>query len=102
DTVSFHEGLGLGNGLVFWQFDTPVNCGRKWSGFSAMKCNLSVVCYRACIATVLAVGGATLAHAQSAPEMREILNRLDRLEKDNQALMQELRQKGGRWGRRAG
>jgi hypothetical protein len=56
-----------------------------------MKCNLSVVCYQACIAAVLAVGGATPAHAQSTPEMREILNRLDRLETDNQALMQELR-----------
>jgi hypothetical protein len=56
-----------------------------------MKCNLSAVSYQASVAVMLAVGGATIAHAQSAPEMREILNRLDRLEKDNQALMQELR-----------
>jgi len=40
---------------------------------------------------MLAIGGATFAHAQSAPEMREVLNRLDRLEQDNQALMQEIR-----------
>jgi len=31
------------------------------------------------------------AHAQSAPEMQEILNRLDRLEKDNQTLLEEVR-----------
>ena len=31
------------------------------------------------------------AHAQSAPEMQEILNRLDRLEKDNHALLEEVR-----------
>ena len=56
-----------------------------------MKCNLSLVYFQAYVAVVLALGGATLAHAQSAPEMREILTRLDRLEKDNQALMEELR-----------
>jgi hypothetical protein len=31
------------------------------------------------------------ADAQSAPQMQEILNRLDRLEKDNQALLEEIR-----------
>ena len=39
---------------------------------------------------LLGFGGATLACAQSTPEMREILNRLERLEEENQALNQEI------------
>jgi hypothetical protein len=39
----------------------------------------------------MTLGTSSAAHAQSAPEMREILNRLDRLEKDNQALLDEVR-----------
>src|SRR6266852_5890422 len=34
--------------------------------------------------------GAALAGAQNTPEMREILDRLDRLEKDNRALTEEI------------
>lgn len=41
--------------------------------------------------TLVAFCGAGSAFAQNTPEMREILNRLDRLEKDNQALTQEVR-----------
>ena len=41
--------------------------------------------------SLLVMLGATLARAQNTPEMREILTRLDRLEKDNQALTEELR-----------
>ncbi len=37
------------------------------------------------------LGTSLAARAQSAPEMQEILNRLDRLEKDNQALLDEVR-----------
>ena len=56
-----------------------------------MKSNLFLIPYRFCLAALMSMSGATMVRAQSAPEMREILNRLDRLEKDNQALMQEIR-----------
>lgn len=48
-------------------------------------------CYAIYLAPALlfcAIGGA---HAQDTPEMREIMTRLDRLEKDNQALTEEIR-----------
>jgi hypothetical protein len=37
------------------------------------------------------LGTSLPAHAQSAPQMQEVLTRLDRLEKDNQALLEEVR-----------
>lgn len=49
--------------------------------------------FRAALTGVLTVfwfGGATL-HAQSTPEMREVLSRLERLEDSNRALLEEVR-----------
>ena len=56
-----------------------------------MKCNLSTLLCDGFLTALLVLGGAASAYAQSAPELREILNRLDRLEKDNQALTEEIR-----------
>src|SRR5690348_10569201 len=43
------------------------------------------------IVTLALLCGAATVSAQNTPEMREILNRLDRLEKENQVLTQEVR-----------
>ena len=55
-----------------------------------MKCKLTRSCYKQFFAALLLFCGATLAGAQSTPEMQEILSRLDRLEKENQAMSQEI------------
>lgn len=41
--------------------------------------------------TLFILGGARTAVGQNTPEMREVLSRLERLEKDNEALTEELR-----------
>jgi hypothetical protein len=43
------------------------------------------------LAVLLALGGSVAASAQDTPEMREIISRLEHLEKDNQALTDEIR-----------
>lgn len=43
------------------------------------------------LATFLLFGSGDIARAQNTPEMHEVLNRLQRLEKDNEALTEELR-----------
>jgi hypothetical protein len=47
--------------------------------------------YRTLLAILCLFGGAATAGAQNTPEMREVLSRLDRLEKDNEALTEEIR-----------
>ncbi len=47
--------------------------------------------YRTLLTTLFLFGGAATAGAQNTPEMREILSRLERLEKDNETLTEELR-----------
>jgi len=47
--------------------------------------------YRTLLTTLFLFGGAATAGAQNTPEMREVLTRLERLEKDNEALTEELR-----------
>jgi hypothetical protein len=47
--------------------------------------------YRTLLTTLFLFGGAATAGAQNTPEMREVLNRLERLEKDNETLTEELR-----------
>ncbi len=44
-----------------------------------------------CLPLLVLSFGAAAAFAQNTPEMREVLARLDRLEKDNQALTEEIR-----------
>ncbi len=46
---------------------------------------------RGMVLTAVMLAAITTAHGQSAPQVQEILNRLDRLEKDNQALLDEIR-----------
>jgi len=46
---------------------------------------------RLSLTTFFLLGGAATAHGQNTPEMREVLSRLERLEKDNEALTEELR-----------
>jgi len=58
--------------------------------FPKMRCNL-VSQKWGWYLILLAVCGAGLASAQNTPELREILSRLDRLEKDNHALTDEVR-----------
>jgi len=55
-----------------------------------MKCNLSNFRFAGNIA-LLMLGIGMAAYGQSAPRVQEILDRLDRLEKDNQALLEEVR-----------
>jgi hypothetical protein len=43
------------------------------------------------LTTLVLFGSAPLASAQSTPEMREVLSRLERLEKDNETLTEEVR-----------
>jgi hypothetical protein len=43
------------------------------------------------LTTLFLLGGAATALGQNTPEMREVLTRLERLEKDNEALTEELR-----------
>ncbi len=43
------------------------------------------------ILAILMLAVSTVAHAQNAPQVQEILTRLDQLEKDNQALLEEIR-----------
>ena len=47
--------------------------------------------YRTLLTTFFLFGGAATAGAQNTPEMREVLTRLERLEKDNETLTEELR-----------
>jgi hypothetical protein len=47
--------------------------------------------YRTLLCTLFLFGAATSAVGQNTPEMREVLSRLERLEKDNEALTEELR-----------
>src|SRR5580693_1726451 len=47
--------------------------------------------YRMLLTTLLLFGGVLTAGAQNTPEMREVLNRLERLEKDNETLTEEVR-----------
>lgn len=46
--------------------------------------------YTTVVATLLLIGGSMAASAQNTPEMREVINRLDRLEQENQALTREV------------
>jgi hypothetical protein len=55
-----------------------------------MKCNSTKFHWGMNLA-LLMLGMSAAAHGQSAPQVQEILNRLDRLEKDNQALLEEVR-----------
>ena len=82
--------VGVRNGHPWHSID-PVNGGRKWSSCSAMKGNLTTVVCEVFLAAAWVIGGAATGHAQSAPELREILNRLDRLENENRALTDEVR-----------
>src|SRR5580700_10173403 len=61
----------------------PLWCGRNWSSFSEMKC----ISIRFLLVLAMSMG----AYAQSAPQVQAILDRLDQLEKDNQALLEEVR-----------
>lgn len=47
--------------------------------------------YARCVATLLLVGAGATASAQNTPEMQEVLSRLERLEKNNQMLTEEVR-----------
>src|ERR1017187_4276001 len=47
--------------------------------------------YRTLLTTLFLFGGAATAGAQNTPEMCEVLTRLERLEKDNETLTDELR-----------
>src|SRR5581483_3599242 len=68
----------------------PAKCGRNWSSFSAMKRESYQLHWRTLLALMM-LAGAFQAPAQSTVEMREIITRLDRLEKENQALTEEVR-----------
>src|SRR5579863_7112530 len=68
----------------------PPWCGRNWSSFSAMTCT-SVKFRRGIYLAALMACGVASAHSQGAPPVQEILNRLDRLEKNNEALLEEVR-----------
>src|SRR5580700_3901049 len=46
---------------------------------------------RLSLTTLFLLGGAATAVGQNTPEMREVLSRLERLEKDNESLTEELR-----------
>ena len=46
---------------------------------------------RTLLTTLFLCGGAATALAQNTPEMREVLSRLERLEKDNETLTEEIR-----------
>ncbi len=56
-----------------------------------MKCNLIRFWFENSLAVLLVIHGATRAKAQGPPELQEILSRLERLEKENQAMSQEIR-----------
>lgn len=56
-----------------------------------MKLHASKYCCAMLLAAFLLSGGAITAAAQNTPEMREVLSRLERLEKDNETLTEELR-----------
>src|SRR5450755_1453184 len=47
--------------------------------------------YKIFLTTLFLLGGAASARAQNTPEMREVLNRLERLERDNETLTGEVR-----------
>ena len=53
--------------------------------------SIKSVCGKYVIAFVLLCGGGTVAAAQQTTEMQDIFKRLDRLEKENQALLAEIR-----------
>src|SRR5271169_2327233 len=59
--------------------------------FTAMTSKIGRYSFGGCLASLVFCFGVPDARAQSAPEMREILSRLDRLEQTNQALTEEIR-----------
>src|ERR1700722_10040027 len=61
----------------------PLWCGRNWSSFSEMKCKS--------IKFLLVLATSVVAFGQSPPQVQAILDRLDQLEKDNQAVLEEVR-----------
>src|ERR1700722_825276 len=61
----------------------PLWCGRNWSSFSEMKCKS--------IKFLLVLATSVVAFGQSPPQVQAIMDRLDQLEKDNQALLEEVR-----------
>src|SRR5271154_2242336 len=73
----------------------PLWCGRNWSSFSEMKRNSAKfvlgTIYWGINAAALMLGTSLAAYGQNEPPVQQILDRLDRLEKDNQALLEEVR-----------
>src|SRR5580692_2584186 len=61
----------------------PHWCGRNWSSFSEME--------RKSIKFLLVLVMSSAAFGQSPPQVQAILDRLDQLEKDNHALLEEVR-----------
>src|SRR5580704_6786825 len=61
----------------------PHWCGRNWSSFSEME--------RKSIKFLLVLAMSSAAWGQSPPQVQAIMDRLDQLEKDNQALLEEVR-----------
>src|SRR5580704_1419180 len=61
----------------------PHWCGRNWSSFSEME--------RKSIKFLLVLVMSSAAFGQSPPQVQAIINRLDKLEKDHQALLEEVR-----------
>src|SRR5579864_2607557 len=68
---------------------TRPSYGRKWST-SSMTCD-SRYLWRKYMTPIVWLLGAAMASAQNTPEMRQVLERLDRLERDNRALTEEIR-----------
>src|SRR3984885_10249734 len=72
----------------------PLWYGRNWSSFSEMK-RTSIEFRSRMNVALLVLALSTAAFGQSAPQntkdVQAILDRLDQLEKDNQALLQEVR-----------
>ena len=56
-----------------------------------MTCPKIRFCSAICLPLLVLSFGEAAALAQNTPEMHEVLTRLDRLEKDNQALIEEIR-----------
>src|SRR3974390_2234910 len=64
--------------------------GRNWSSFLEMKCKWIKFHSPLNLASLM-LAISIAAYGQRAPQVQEILDRLDKLEKANQALLEEVR-----------
>jgi hypothetical protein len=63
-----------------------------WTKFNSIQLRSGPIQLRLGVTlAMLLLAASTSAHAQSAPQVQEILTRLDQLEKDNHALLEEIR-----------